>query len=569
MASPAQAPQTTLSRPPIVASPWIVLLVLALGFFMILLDTTIVNVAIPSIITALHATLDQILWVLNGYILVYAVLLITAGRLGDMVGPKRLFLGGLALFTLSSAACGLAQDPNQLILFRVIQGVGGALLTPQSLSIITSIFPPEKRGAAFGLWSAVAGLAAVTGPTLGGFLTTQFSWRAIFYVNVPIGIIAIILAYLLMPDVTIHREHHLDIVGMALATAGLFAGVFGLIEGERYSWGRINNVGSFSIGSMQASVISIPTILLAAVILLALFVIWEARQDEPLLPLSLFRDRNFSVANSVSFIVAFGMLGFFLPMTIFLQSILGLDAEHAGVVFVPMSLTSMFIAPVAGRITDRYAQSGRYVLALGLLLYSTGMGLVIWVSSLTATGLTYTPALIVGGIGMGCTFAPMVTLAMRNIGPTQAGAASGFINTIRQVGGAMGSAVVGALLQNRLSVELHTQAVHYASQVPGQFRNAFVNGFSHASQGGFQVGRGETGAHLPANVPAQAAHRLVQLGAQVYHHAFLNAMKPSLAVTIVVLLLGCLLTLIFMRSSRAEEQVAPQMERGGIAAVGE
>src|SRR5947199_522283 len=164
-------------------NPWLVLLVLTTGFFMIMLDTTIVNVAIPAMSTGLNTTLDQILWILNAYILVYAVLLITAGRLGDMFGPKKLFISGMILFTLASMACGLAQTPNQLILFRVIQALGGALLTPQSLSLIASIFPPERRGAAFGLWGGVAGLASVAGPTLGGFLTTTFSWRAIFYVN--------------------------------------------------------------------------------------------------------------------------------------------------------------------------------------------------------------------------------------------------------------------------------------------------------------------------------------------------------------------------------------------------
>src|SRR5579884_1310806 len=256
-----RSPETTLSKPPIVVSPWLVLITVALGFFMILLDTTIVNVAIPSIIDGLHATLDQILWVLNAYILVYAGLLITAGRWGDMFGPKKLFLGGMALFILASAASGLAQDPNQLILFRIIQAIGGALLTPQTLSIITSIFPPEKRGAAFGVWGAVAGLAAVAGPTLGGYLTTTYTWRAIFYVNVPIGIVALVLAILLMPELTQHRQHHLDFVGVGLASAGLFALVFGLIEGERYNWGRINDFASFDLGPIHGSLVSIPTIL--------------------------------------------------------------------------------------------------------------------------------------------------------------------------------------------------------------------------------------------------------------------------------------------------------------------
>jgi EmrB/QacA subfamily drug resistance transporter len=558
---------SSLSTPRIVTNPWIVLLVLTLGFFMILLDTTIVNVAIPSIIDSLHASLDQILWVLNGYILVYAVLLITSGRLGDMVGPRRMFMIGLVMFVLASAACGLAQSPEQLITFRVIQGIGGAVLTPQTLALITSIFPPERRGAAFGIWGAVAGIAAIAGPTLGGFLTTDFSWRWIFYVNLPVGIITFVLAYLLLPELTIHRQHKLDVLGVVLASAGLFCGVFGLIEGERYQWGPINTAGSFSIGPMRASIISIPTILLASIILLVLFVVWEARQEEPLLPLSLFRDRNFSVASGVSAIVTFALFGLFLPLTIFLQSVLGLDAVHAGFVFVPMTLTSTFIAPFAGRFADR--PWGKWLLTFGLVCFAIGFGLVIAVASLNSTGASFSLPLIVAGIGLGCTFAPMTTLAMKNVSPTRAGAASGFLNTTRQVGGAMGSAIVGAALQNRLSVELHSQAVHFAAQVPARFQVKFIAGFSHAASGGFQVGRGQTGGgFVPRNVPASVAHLISNLGLQVFHHAFLLAMKPALFISIIAMVLGAAATLL-MSGKREISAAAQERPQGAAAAFGD
>jgi EmrB/QacA subfamily drug resistance transporter len=554
---PSSSPSTTLRQPRIVAGPWVVLIVVALGFFMILLDTTIVNVAIPSMIDGLHATLDQILWVLNAYILVYAILLITAGRLGDMWGPKKLFMAGLVIFTAASAACGIAQNPEQLIFFRVVQGVGGAILTPQSLSIITSIFPPEKRGAAFGVWGAVAGLAAATGPTLGGFLTTNFSWRAIFYVNVPIGILAVILAWLLMPELTNHRAHRLDVVGVLLASAGLFSGIFGLIEGQRYNWGRIWNAGAFNLGSLHVGLLSIPSLLAYSIVILVLFVIWEAHVDEPLLPLSLFGDRNFSAANVISAIVAFAMLGLFLPLTIFLQSVLGLSAEEAGVVIVPMSITSMIMAPITGHLTDKI--SGKYLLCVGLVLFATGMGLVINVSSLTATGTIFTLPLIVAGMGMGFTFAPMITLAMRNIAPVQAGSASGFINTIRQVGGTIGSAVVGALLQNRLASGLHTQAVHYAMRLAPALRAKFIAGFSHAGTSGLQVGRGQTGGTVSHNVPPSVSHTLSVLSSAVFRHAFLDAMKSSLTLPIGVLVLGALLALL-MQSSRASQASASRRD---------
>jgi EmrB/QacA subfamily drug resistance transporter len=565
--------ESTLSTPRIVTNPWIILLVLALGFFMILLDTTIVNVAIPSMIDGLHASLDQVLWVVNAYILVYAVLLITAGRLGDMYGPKRMFILGLVIFVVSSAACGLSQNSGQLIFFRMLQGVGGAILTPQSLSIITSIFPPEKRGGAFGLWAAVAGAASAAGPTLGGYLTTTFSWRAIFYVNVPIGIAAVILAYLLMPELTIHRKHHLDMVGVGLASVGLSAFVFALIEGQRYQGGRISDVGAFSIGPVQASLWSIPTILVAGIVLIIAFVLYEMRhqEGEPLLPLSLFHDRNFAVANSVSAIVTFGIMALFLPLAIFLQSVLGMPAENAGFVLVPSSLTSIVISPIAGRLSDR--GYGKWVLVFGLVLFAIGMGLVISVASLSAVGTTFTLPLIIAGIGMGCTFAPMVTMAMRNVHPTQAGAASGLLNTIRQVGGAVGIAVIGATLQNRLATEMHDQAVRFAAGLPVRFRAQFINSFSHAAQNGLQVGRGQTGASAgpPGNIPASVAHQLATLGRDVFRNAYLLAMKPSLAISIVALLFGALIAGLFMQSGRAESagaRTAPPRETG-IAAAGE
>src|SRR5437764_9088494 len=220
-------------------NPWLVLLVLTSGFFMIMLDTTIVNVAIPAMSTGLNTTLDQILWILNAYVLVYAVLLITAGRLGDLYGPKELFLVGLVIFTGASVACGFAHNPTQLILFRIVQGLGGALLTPQTLSVLTVIFPPEKRGAAFGIWGATAGIATVAGPVIGGWLVTDFGWQWIFYVNVPVGIVALVGAAYLMPNLKLNRRHRLDWLGTVLVSGGLVPLTFGLIEGQPHHWGKV------------------------------------------------------------------------------------------------------------------------------------------------------------------------------------------------------------------------------------------------------------------------------------------------------------------------------------------
>ncbi len=230
-------------------NPWVVLIVMSLGFFMTLLDLTIVNIAIPDMISRLHATLDGVLWVINAYALVLAVLLITSGRLGDLFGQRRLFMIGVILFTLASAACGFSPTVGALIAFRAIQGVGAALLLPQTLAILTTVFPPERRGAAFGIWGAVAGVATIAGPTLGGLLVSAFDWRYIFFINLPIGVAVIVLSIFLIPDVKVGARHRLDIPGVLLATGGLLAICYGLVEGQKYSWGKI------------ASFISIPLVI--------------------------------------------------------------------------------------------------------------------------------------------------------------------------------------------------------------------------------------------------------------------------------------------------------------------
>jgi EmrB/QacA subfamily drug resistance transporter len=542
-----------MARPAQAKNEWLVLVFLSLGFFMILLDTTIVNIAIPAMISGLNSSLDQILWVVNAYLLAYAVLLITAGRLGDFFGPRRLFALGLAIFTVASALCGLAQDGNQLIAARILQGIGGAILTPQTLSIITVIFPPERRGAAFGVWGAVAGVATVTGPTLGGFLVTYINWRWIFFVNVPVGLVALAGALLVVPDLRPGRRHRLDIVGVLLASASLFGIIFGLVEGERFNWGAIWGP------------ITIPEIIAAGVVLFAVFIVFERFQAEPLMPLSLFSNRNFSITIWVSAAVAFGMLGFFIPVTIFFQSVLGFSALKAGLTFLPMSLVSMVVAPIAGRMSDRFG--GKYILVAGLTFFAAGMGLVVLVISLNATQATFWGPAALAGLGLGMTFAPLTTVAMRNVKPHMAGAASGVLNTVRQVGGAIGSAVIGAVLQNRLATQLHEQAVAYSSQVPAAFRGIFVSGFSHAASGGFKVGVGQTGAQLPAGVPPSLAPTLARLFRDVFDNAYVNAVKPTLVVSIAVLAVGALSCLLIERRAKATAR-ADAAERSASAATG-
>jgi EmrB/QacA subfamily drug resistance transporter len=512
------------------ANPWAVLIVVSLGFFMTLLDLTIVNIAIPNLITKLHASLDDVLWVINAYALVLAVLVITAGRLGDLIGPRIMFTSGIAVFTAASAACGLAASPGWLIGFRAVQGLGAAMLMPQTLTIITNTFPPERRGAAFGVWGAVAGVATIAGPTLGGLLVTAFDWRWIFFVNLPIGVIVLLITPVIIPDLRLGRRHRIDIPGVLLASAALLAICYGLVEGQKYNWGKITGF------------ITIPLVLgLGVVLLIAFLLVQKLTQDkEPLVPFAVFRDRNYSVVNWVSFVLAIGMMGIFLPLTIYFQSVLGFSALKAGLTMAPASLVSMFVAPVAGRMTDKIG--GKFILMSGLILFGVGMGWLALIAHPVSSWSAFLAPLIVAGFGMGCIFAPMVTVAMRNIEPRMAGAASGVLNTIRQVGLVIGTAAVGALLQNRLVSSIRTQASARSAALPPQVRGRFVSEVDNSAKNGIQVGAGQSGGstHLAKGLPAQVVAEIARIGHDVFTFAFVTAMRQTMLLPVVLLAVGAL-----------------------------
>jgi EmrB/QacA subfamily drug resistance transporter len=492
-------------------NPWVILMVVSLGFFMTLLDLTIVNIAIPNMISRLHASLDDILWVINAYALVLAVLLITAGRLGDLFGQRRVFFVGVAVFTLASAACGLALSPGMLIAFRAVQGLGAALLMPQTLAILTMVFPAERRGAAFGVWGAVAGVATIAGPTLGGLLVTAFDWRYIFFINLPIGVLVLVLTVFFIPDLRTDRKHSFDVGGVVLATLALLAICYALVEGQKYNWGTIT------------SFISIPLLFAVGLALFVLFLWLQARRQdrEPLVPFVLFRDRNYALMNMVTAFIAIGMLGIFLPFSIYLQSVLGFSALKAGLTMAPASLVSMFVAPVAGRMSDRIG--GKYILMAGLLLFAGGMGSIAVIAQPTSAWYNFLLPQVVAGIGIGCTFAPMITVALRNVSPMMAGAASGVFNTTRQVGTVIGTAGVGALLQNRLVAGLTSQARLRSASLPPQARDKLVTGFQSAAKGGLEVGSGR---------------QTTGLAGEIFTHGFVIAMRPTMLVPIVFLVAG-------------------------------
>lgn len=426
-----------------VHSPWPALWALVIGFFMILVDTTIVSVANPAIKAALDPdtnNLDNVVWVTSAYLLAYAVPLLITGRLGDRFGPKNIYLIGLAIFTLASLWCGLSTNLEGLIAARAVQGLGAAFMTPQTMAVITRTFPPQRRGAAMGLWGATAGVATLVGPLLGGLLVDAFGWEWIFFVNLPVGVVAFVLAWILVPKLETHH-HRFDVVGVILSAVALFLIVFGLQEGEKFEWGVI--WGPISVWGL----------IISGLVVLALFIVQQARtRNEALVPMELFRDRNFTWSNVAIMAVGFVVTGMSLPMMFFLQTGRGLDPTHAALLLVPMAVLSGVLAPFAGKLLDRV--DPRWVLLPGLL--SNGVALV-WYASLmnldTPIWMFLLPSALMG-FGNAGMWGPLSTTATRKLPLRQAGAGAGIYNTTRTIGSVLGSASIAAFMQSRLEANL-------------------------------------------------------------------------------------------------------------------
>jgi len=535
-------------------NPWLVLLVVCVGSFLILLNSTIVNVAIPTILSSLNAGLDQILWVVNAYLLTFAVLILVGARLGDLFGQRNVFATGLAIFSVAAALSGLAQDANELIATQVLMGVGAALLAPQPLVIVSAVFPAQRRGAAIGILSAITGLAALAGPTLGGLIVTNLDWRWVFFVLVPVGVLGLALAFLLLPDLRPDKRQALDLVGVGLASAGLFGVVFGLIEGQRYDWGAVGG-----------SSVTIPEIIGGGVLVLAAFLVWERFQAAPLMPLSIFRNRNFSIMTWLNGVLFFALFGLLFTTTIDLQSVLGMSAVQAGLTTIPLTVMLIAVAPLAGRLTDLIGS--RYILMLGFLLLGAGIAAVALAESVSADSTTFVLPLALTGLGMGMVIAPVMTEAMREMTPGLAGTASGILNTTRQLGSAVGVAIIGAVLQNQLSAAMHDRAVADSAQLPSSARAGFVKGVDNAARAGLQIGRGQSGGfHLPAGLPTQVARQMQQLIHDVFVNGYATAMRPTLAVAAAAVVLGALTCILIVR--RPSPAAAVQLESHPVVDTG-
>jgi EmrB/QacA subfamily drug resistance transporter len=413
---------------------WWTLAAVAFGLFMIMLDNTVVNVALPSIQRDLHVKLSELEWIVTGYALTFAALLITGGKLGDLYGRRRTFVIGIAIFTLSSLACGLAPTASFLIGARIVQGVGAAFMNPASLSIITATFPPRERGQAIGIWAGVSAMALAIGPLVGGLIVDNINWNWIFFINVPVGVAGIIVSQLVIKESrdTSH-EQSVDLPGLLTSSAGLFALTYALIEGNRHGWTSPEIVGLFS----------------AAALLLVAFVTLEHYQRLPMLDLSLFRNGSFTGANLVAMLVSLGMFGVFFFVSLYIQNILGWTPTQAGASFLPMTLLIILVAPIAGKLSDRVGS--RWLMGAGMTLVSISLLLYQRVG-LHSTFWTLLPAMLLGGVGMAMTMSPMTAAAMSSVPVDKAGVGSGVLNSFRQLGGSLGIALMGAILASYVTV---------------------------------------------------------------------------------------------------------------------
>jgi EmrB/QacA subfamily drug resistance transporter len=494
---------------------WWTLAAMCFALFMLMLDNTVVNVALPAIQDDLNASISSLEWTVNAYTLTFAVLLVTGGRLGDIFGRRRMFLFGVVVFAVSSAAIGLAPTQGWLVAGRAVQGIGGAFMMPGTLSIISNTFPAHERGRAIGTWAGVSALALALGPAVGGALTEYVSWRAIFFLNLPVAIGAVIVTLFATResrDPTVGRS--VDYPGIAALSIGLTALVLALVDGNRWGWGSPG----------------IAALLVTAVVGLALFVYVELRGRAPMIQFEYFRSRSFAGASTVAFIVSFAMLAMFFFMALYMQNILQYSPLEAGIRFLPATAVIIVAAPIAGRLADRIGSRPLMV---------TGMSLVAFALFLQSRVDVHTgysqllPAFTLMGLGMGLTISPMSTAGMNAVTPEKAGAASGILSMFRMLGGTFGVAAIGALFQSlaRTRIDERLAGVH----LPAGARAGIVD----------NLGSGAGSKMLDKMEPQQAA----QVGSAM-RDAFIHALSGALTLSCAVAALGVVLALVLIEPKR-------------------
>jgi EmrB/QacA subfamily drug resistance transporter len=405
------------------------LAITSLALFMVSLDNLVVTTALPVIRRDLHATISQLEWTVNAYTLTFAVLLLTGAALGDRFGRRRLFVIGMLLFTGASAFAALSTSANTLDIARALQGVGGAIVTPLTLTLLSAAVPAERRGLALGIWGGIGGLAVALGPLVGGAIVSGVSWHWIFWVNVPIGLVLAPLAYSRLEE-SYGGDRALDLPGLGLASTGLLGIVWGLVRGNDHGW--------------TSTGIVVPIV--AGALLVAAFVAWELRASSPMLPMQFFRDRTFTLTNVASLFMFFGMFGSIFFLAQYFQTVQGYSPLQSGLRILPWTAMPMIVAPIAGALSDRIG--GQRLMAAGLALQSAGLLWIAAVSAPTTPYIDFVGPFVLSGIGMGLFFAPVANVVLSSVRPEHEGKASGATNAIRELGGVFGVAVLAAVFSH-------------------------------------------------------------------------------------------------------------------------
>jgi len=503
---------------------WWVLIITCVPLFMMLLDATIVNIALPHIMDTFDTGISSAEWVINAYVLAFAVLVITGGKVGDLYGRKLMFLSGIAVFTLASLLCGLAPNINLLIGARVLQAIGGAMMMPATLSLLNVAFGESGRGMALGIWGAVAGIASALGPVIGGALVDAYSWRLIFLINIPVGILAFIAAIFIISESKDPRaEKRIDAFGILTISAALFCLTFALVEGQKYGWDSGLIVGLF----------------IASFVSFIVFILVERKITAPLIRLQLFRNPTFSAGNTVGLILMLGLLSILFLLVLYLQIVLGFSAIKTGVILLPMPGVIMIVAPLSGRLSDKIGS--RWLIFFGMLLVALGIYLM---SNLTADmgWQRLMLPLSVCGLGMGLTMAPMTAAVMASAPIGQSGEAAGVLTTMRQVGSVLGISVIGAVLQNQLVTNL-SEALVPITQIPAYLREKVLEELS--------TGRLGSGVSIP-EIPGP-------LGAQLqilFKEEFARSLNTAMMVSVFICIAGAVVALFIRSHLKPKETIA-------------
>ncbi len=517
---------------------WGLLVVLSLALAIIIIDTTILNVSLATIIREFQTDIQSIQWVITAYSLTLAALTITGGRLGDLFGRKRMFMLGAIIFAVGSFITSISHNVGTMVWGEaIIEGVGAALMMPATASLVVANYRGRDRAIAFGIWGGIAAASASIGPIVGGYLTTNYSWRWAFRVNIVVAILLLIGSVIITESRDTEEKPSLDFGGVCLSAAGLLSLVFGIIEASRYGWWKAKEVFSAGSWSFHAGDYSIvPFALVLGAVILALFVAYEARMERrgetPLVSLGLFRNRQFSSGAVTAMISMLGMAGLIFSVPVFLQSVRNLDAYHTGLSLLPMSLTVLIVAPISAALSHKIRP--KYLILLGLLLNTLGFLVLRTEISVDSTILQLSPGFMLFGAGLGAVMSQVNNLTLSAVGVEQAGEASGVSNTMRQLGSTLGSAIIGSVLLTALATNLSADVAN-SSVIPPNLKPALSQAVSTQTSNVEFNG----GAHIGENIAPAISNEIVAIG----HQATVDANKKALLIGALFALLGLLVAL--------------------------